>query len=118
MPFTAQDFFNVFDHYNRAVYPLQFVLILAALIAIYYSARPALGSGKLVSAVLALLWLWAGVVYQFLFFSPINTLAYLFGVLFVVQAAIFFYAGVWRGKLTFSFTSHRYGITGWILVLY
>jgi hypothetical protein len=119
MPFTAREFLEVFERYNEAVYPLQYVLILAALVAIYLSAaHHAARSDRLVSAILAMLWIWAGVVYQWLFFGPINTLAYLFGILFVVQAGIFLYVGVVRCALTFRATPDRRGMTGIIILLY
>ena len=41
------------------------------------------------SAVLALIWAWVGVVYQWLYFSPINPAAKLFALAFLAQAVLF-----------------------------
>jgi hypothetical protein len=118
VPFTVREFFEVFGHYNTAIYPLQGVLILMAIAAVCFSVRPTVYSGRLVSLLLALLWLWTGVVYHIAFFSRVNPLAYLFGALFFVQAGVFLYAGVWKRQLNFRFSFDRYGIAGLIIIAY
>ena len=35
IPFTTEQFFQVFEKYNQAIYPIQFALILVAVIVIF-----------------------------------------------------------------------------------
>ena len=78
-PFTAEQFLDVFGQYNEAVYPMQFVLYLVAGTAIYLAIKTTSSSDKIISLILAFLWLWMGLVYHLLFFSSINKMAYFFG---------------------------------------
>jgi Family of unknown function (DUF6064) len=36
IPFTIEQFFQVFEKYNQAIYPIQFVLILVAIVIIFW----------------------------------------------------------------------------------
>jgi len=86
LPFTVRDFLEVFGRYNLAVWPAQLFLYgVAALVVILVlqQDRP-----RLVSVLLATLWLWSGLVYHLAFFSAINPAAPLFGIAFLAQAGI------------------------------
>jgi hypothetical protein len=87
LPFTAREFFELFGHYNVTVWPAQLLLNGIAVLIIAHvvlQERPGL-----VFALLALLWLWMGVVYHLAFFTTINPAARLFGVAFIAQAMFF-----------------------------
>lgn len=101
MPFSEEQFLRVFAEYNRAVWPAQLLLYAAAIIAVFLAARNRPHSDKWVAALLALLWLWMGVVYHLLFFATINKAAYAFGVLFVVEALLFSALAVQKAPVTF-----------------
>lgn len=95
-PFTLDQFLGVFESYNRAVSVAPFFLaVLAAVIVGMLYSRYQLKRG-IVPYVLALFWLWMGIVYHILFFSRINPAALPFGVVFVVQALMFVVAGARR----------------------
>lgn len=88
MPFTIQQFFDVFASYNAAIWPAQvaaYVLGLAAVASLWLQRAHA---SKFILSVLALMWLWNGISYHFLFFSAINPLAMVFAGVFVVQALL------------------------------
>jgi hypothetical protein len=119
MPFTEQQFLDVFASYNETVFPLQVVLLIAALFAIRLAGNDGGRSSKAVAFVLGVLWLWMGVVYHWIFFSRINGLAFLFGGLFVLQGVIFFYAGVVRRDLIFYRQPAGAGsVIGTLLIVY
>lgn len=89
MPFTPQQFFEVFSAYNAAIWPAQVVayaLGLAAVVSLWLAPAHA---PRFIACVLALMWLWNGVCYHWLAFSPINPAAKAFAVVFVVQAVLF-----------------------------
>lgn len=64
MPFTIEQFFQVFEKYNKNVFPMQIVLILMALAAILSANKSWAFSDKFVSGLLAFFWLWTGIVYH------------------------------------------------------
>ena len=123
LPFTVDQFFDVFRRYNEAVWPLQLMLYLLALVAVGLatsrSARRTGGRGaRLVSAILGLLWLWMGVAYHLLFFRGINPAATLFGTVFIVQAALFIWAGAWHAELAFAVRRDARGVLGGLIIAY
>jgi hypothetical protein len=93
LPFTPEQFFDVFRQYNDAVFPAQGLLIAAA---VFILVLAGFGSnGRSIYVLLACLWLWMGVVYHLMFFCRINPAALIFGTLFVTQGVIFLIAA-WR----------------------
>lgn len=116
LPFTVEQFLYVFGRYNEWVAPAQWLLYALALAAVWFTVRSARLSAKLVCLILSLLWLWAGVVYHLTFFTTINGAAYLFGALFIAQAGIVFWAGVWRSRLSFRPRPNARGVSGAVLI--
>ncbi len=117
-PFTIEQFLEVFKNYNQAVYPMHIVLYLISAIAIYLALKPNPKSDKIISIILAFLWLWMGIVYHLIFFTVINKAAYLFGAFFIIQSILFLIFGVFQNRLSFHFRSDKYGITGISLILF
>ena len=118
MPFTAGEFFEVFRRYNEAVWPLQFLLVAAGLVVVVLAIRSHPNAGRIAMLVMALLWVWMGVVYHFAFFRHINPAASLFGVVFVVQAALFVWLGARAKHVTIRVRHDGVGATGALLILY
>jgi len=120
MPFTLEQFLDVFKKYNQAVFPMQAVFYLISLIAIDLTIKRYPKSDKTISIILAFFWLWMGIVYHLIFFSTINKAAYLFGALFILQGVLFFYFGVFRNKLSFKLGRNIdvYEISGIILFIF
>lgn len=88
MPFTAEQFFQVFAAYNAAISPLPavaYILGFTALGLLFWRSRI---STLLIMAILALMWLINGVGYHWSFFTSINPAARIFGAVFVVQALL------------------------------
>lgn len=118
MMFTMDQFFNVFAQYNTAVWPLQILFYLLAIAALAFTFSRSVVSDRLVTAVLAFLWAWMGLVYHLAYFSRINPAAYVFGGLFLLQAVLFFSAGVLRHKLSFRPAWNLYSLVGGFFLLY
>ena len=107
-PFTAGQFFEVMRRYNEAVWPMQWGFYLLALLAIVVAWRGTTPhAGRIVSGVLAFLWLWIDVVYHLTFFRTINPGAILFGVLFIAQLSCSY--GWARGKRVLLFALTQTG---------
>jgi hypothetical protein len=118
IPFSIEQFLQVFQQYNQSVWPMQPVLVTLALLLLYATLRPRPVMNRLIAAVLALFWLWMGIVYHLVFFARINPAANYFGALFIVQALLFLYAGVVRQDLTFRFRADGFSLTGGLFILY
>ena len=118
LPFTTEEFLEVFKIYNLTVWPTQILLVILALLMIFVLLKKNKLSDKIISIGLTLFWLWMGIVYHYLFFTKINGAAYVFGLLFVFQAVLFFYYGLIKRNLEFNFRNNFIGVISIILFLY
>jgi Family of unknown function (DUF6064) len=118
IPFTIEQFFQVFEKYNQAIYPIQFGLILVAVVTIVLAASRKPSRNKIISGLLGLLWLWTGIVYHLIFFTTISPPAYLFGTLFILQGLLFVYEGVAKNRLSFRASRRFDGILGAVFIAY
>ena len=118
LPFTAEQFFGVFRTYNEALWPAQVFLLVLALVAVALVVFRQRWSGIGVSAILAFLWGWLGLVYHSAFFASINPLAYVFAALSIAGALVFLWQGVIRRRLEFRFTRTARTFAGVLLVLF
>lgn len=89
LPFTLEQFLNVFAAYNELLWPAVLLLWIASLGALVLLARRDARGPKLVGLLLAIQWGWSGAVYHLAFFRDINPAALLFGALFLAQAGLF-----------------------------
>jgi uncharacterized protein DUF6064 len=118
LPFDAGQFFRVFARYNEAVWPAQIALVLAALAILALLALRRDWADRAICALLALLWAWMAIVYHFGFFAAINPAALLFGMVFLVGAAAFFWSGALRGWVRFSARAATSRAVGYLLIAY
>ena len=117
-PFTQEQFLNVFAQYNVAVFPLQIVFVILGIAALGLAIKKSQESDRIIFAILGFFWLWMGIVYHILFFSSINPLAYVFGVLFIVEAVLLLYFGVMKKQVGFSLTQNTYALIGLLFIAY
>lgn len=118
LPFTTAQFFQVMQRYNDAVWPMQVVLTVAAVVSIALLWTDVRRRSLLVSAVLAFLWAWSGLVYHLGFFYAVNPAAALFGALFLAGAAAFAWYGVVRERLHFEPVRSTRAVVGLGLIAY
>ena len=118
IPFTAEQFFDIFRLYNQTVWPAQPILIALALAAIVAIASKRRQAGWLVSGILALFWLWLAVVYHFIFFTRINPAAYAFAAISLAGAAIFLWQGVIRRRLEYRMERNPRTYAGFALIVF
>jgi hypothetical protein len=117
IPFTHEQFFDVFAAYNAAVWPAQILMYLAGLAAIVLAFRRSQWADHLVTAILAAYWVWMGALYHVLFFRPINPTALVFGIAFIAQGFLFVVATA-RGKLKFGAPHSWKAVVGGIFIAY
>lgn len=103
LPFSENQFLDVFGAYNTALWPAVAAFWIATLAFTVELARGR-SHPMAFSLLAAMQWAWSGVAYHALFFSRINPAAWLFAVLFVAQAVAFVWYGVLRHRLTFDWS--------------
>lgn len=107
LPFTVQEFFEVFESYNTAIWPAHVIAYALGACAVYFAVRPSRTSTRYILLTLAVFWLWMGAVYHLMFFSSINKAAYVFGLLFLVQGVLFLKSAV---SPSLVFTGYKTGL--------
>jgi hypothetical protein len=104
MPFSEAQFLDVFATFNRAFAPLLAALWILTLVATAGLVRNR-ASARMVSAVLALHWIWSAVAYHAASFTRVNPAAWLFAALFFAQGAGFLWVGIVNDRLAFEWRS-------------
>ena len=118
LPFSSEQFLQVFSDYNETVWPLQILLMAMAVVAVVLTILPYRHANAIIGMILSFLWIWMGLVYHILFFSSINPAAYLFGAVFIIQGFLFFWFIVIKKKISFRLQWNGPGITGVIFILF
>lgn len=118
LPFTVEQFLDVFEQYNETVWPFQLILNLLAFGSLILALRQTYHSEKIIFGILAFLWFWIGIAYHLVFFAAINPAARVFGTLNIVQGIVFLYFGVFKSRLSLRFSTDLRGITGALVIVY
>lgn len=100
-PFSAEEFFDVFSHYNERVWPMQLVLAALALLLVALALASPRASRAVVVG-LAALWAWMAIAYHLAFFATLTPAAYLFAAAFLVEAALLAWHGLHTRRLHFA----------------
>ena len=118
LPFTKDQFFDLFAAYNGALWPALIALWIASVVVsllLFSSRRP---TDRWISALLAAHWAWSGLAYHAAFFTRINPAAWIFAMLFLVQATLFVWVGIVRRRLSFVPARNGWTLMAWLLVAY
>lgn len=118
LPFTQEQFLEIFANYNLSVWPMQIFFVVLALVMILFLVKRNSYSDKLISWGLTFFWLWIGIVYHLIFFTEINPAANLFGILFILQGILFLHLGIIKKSMQFEFRIDINGIFAIIFFIY
>jgi hypothetical protein len=116
-PFTTEQFFGVFERYNSSIFPIQWIIIVLGIVAVFLIHSRKNIKNNLIAGFLGFLWLWTAIVYHLSFFTAINKAAYFFGGIFIIQG-VFFIVELFRKKLEFSFTGRVREYLGYFFILF
>lgn len=105
MPFTREQFLDVFFAYNAAIWPAQIAAFCLGLVTVSLVFLKPAQATRGIFAILAILWLVNAIGYHAFFFSRINPAAWLFAGSFLLQAMMFAAAAA-RPEIM-SFQIHR-----------
>ena len=118
LPFTEEQFFDLFVVYNRVFWPALVALWIVSVVAsmLLFSARRP--PDRWISAVLTAHWLWSALAYHVAFFTVLNPAAWVFAALFLIQGAVFLWSGVIKGRLSFARGRDAWAPVAWLLITY
>lgn len=115
--FTLEQLLYVFEEYNLTFWYLHILAFLMGIAALVLAFKPGKYSNRIITAILAFLWLWTGIVFYIFYFGPLYTPAYAFGVLFILQGILFLSATV-RPRLSFAYHGEPDAVIGLIFIAY
>ena len=118
LPFSREQFFEVFATYNAANWPAAILAYPLAVLAVLVAWRGTARAGRITGLVLALMWAWVGIVYQGVYFSQINPIARIFAGAFVVQGALFAAHAMTGRGLEFGPRSRLRAAAGATMIVY
>ena len=118
LPFTREQFFDLFVAYNEVLWPAAMALWTASalIVALRLSVRHS--HDRWVSALLVGHWAWSALAYHVAFFTRINPAAWVFAALFLGQAVLFFRVGVVQRRLSFAPWGNAWAPLAWVLIAY
>ncbi|MCC7507975.1 MAG: hypothetical protein IT464_01210 [Planctomycetes bacterium] len=117
LPFTKAEFFEVLRSYNEMLGPWVLGLIAAGPFVLWACQRQERSCRRAALGVLAFFAALNGAAYHWMFFTRINQAAWLFGGLFVAQAALLLLAA-WRCPDVASAPPAISRVAGWPIALY
>ncbi len=111
LPFTPEQFLELFAAYNRAIWPAQLAAYALGLAALWGALRGGRLAARGVPLLLAGAWGFVGAAYHLAFFSRINPAAIAFGVAFLAQALLLGWWGV-AGRAELGWTASPRSVAG------
>jgi hypothetical protein len=118
IPFSTEQFLDVFGGYNSDVWPMQLAFYAFAMIALYHLFNNHPNGNRIINLMLATFWIWMGLIYHLMYFSQINPVAKGFGVMFIIQGAIFGYFGIIKDQIQYRVDATISSAMGILLVVY
>jgi hypothetical protein len=99
--FSRETYERLFALHNEAVWPMHLYALALALALVLFGRRCSAGSGRIVGAILAMLWVWVAWSFHYERYATIHLAGGAFAVGFAVQAALLLLAGPVLGRLEF-----------------
>lgn len=118
MPFTTDQFLNVFVEYNAAIRPAQVGMYILGLIAIAALPFGKPVAKRLILSILVLMWAWNAIGYHFLFFSAINPASKVFAGFFMLQALLFATCAIATQGVSFQVRRDFRSVFGIAFIIY
>lgn len=114
--FSPRTYYRLLERYNEALWPAQILTLGIGLGIFGLLRRPGAWQGRLIAAILAILWGWIGWAFLWKRYATINWAAIYLVPLFAVQVLLLLWTGVVRPGLAFRSGRHRAGLLGTALL--
>lgn len=86
LPFTGEQFFSIFALYNGRFLVIVAAWWIACLVSLIAAWRNPQAASRVLTTLVAALWMWNAIAYHAVLFTRINPGAWLFALMFAVQA--------------------------------
>lgn len=116
MPFSIEMLLDYFEVYNLSIWPMQVLGYVLGLLALVPLVRTGRTWDRVVTGMLAFLWLWIGLVFWTRAARDMSLL-YAPAAIFVVQGALFVYA-LARGRVAYGKAGVAATVIGVVLIAY
>jgi hypothetical protein len=110
--FSPRAYYRLLQRHNESVWPVQILTLGLGLAILGLLLRPRAWQGRVVSAILAILWVWVAGAFFWKRYATINWAAIYVVPLFALEALLLVWSGVVRGGLSFRLTRDPAGILG------
>jgi Family of unknown function (DUF6064) len=100
--FSPRTYYRMIERHNEAVWPAQLLTIALGVGILAALRRPSAQHGRLVAGVLAVLWMTVAWAFLLRRYAAINWGIKYIAPLFLVEALLFVWWGMVRGKLSFA----------------
>ena len=118
LPFTREQFFDLFVVYNETLWPAVVALWIASTVIVALRLSTRNQHDFWVSALLSAHWAWSALAYHVAFFTRINPAAWLFAALFLAQGVLVFRVGIVERRLSFAPWGNAWAPLAWGLIAY
>src|SRR5687768_7318748 len=115
--FSPDTYYRLFELYHRRIWPLQLLAITIGGAILVLSLRRDPWRGRMIAALLAAAWLWAG-VFLLEYYATINWAARWFAAGFALQAVLLIWTGVFRNRFAVAPAAHAARQAGFALFLF
>jgi hypothetical protein len=99
--FSPRTYYRLLQRHNEAVWPAQILTVALGIGLLGLLRRPTERQGRIIAAVIALLWTWVGLTFLWLRYATINWAAAYFASLFAIEVLLLLWMGVIRDELRF-----------------
>jgi len=117
MSLTLEQLLSTFERYNLAIWPMQALAYVLGIVALFFAIKRTGYSARIIAGILSFLWLWTAIGFFLLYFGPVYSPAYGFGVLFIIQGVVFL-AGMLKPPVSFGFKRDVYSVVGILFIAY
>ena len=115
--FSPRTYYRLIERHNEAVWPAQIVTLVLGVVIVGLLRRPTPRQGRIVAAILAVLWAWVAWAFVWRRYATINWAATYFVWLFAIEALLLVWIGVVRGGLSFRRRRDAAGVLGVALII-
>jgi hypothetical protein len=115
--FSPRTYYRMIERHNEAVWPAQLLTMALGIGILVALRRPSITQGRIISGILALLWMWVAWAFLLDRYANINWAIKYVVPFFVLEALLLVWWGVIGAKLSFLVTSEASGRLGTALLV-
>ena len=115
---STNAFMEVLTIYNQSIWPAQLTALFLSTLLLGLLMFPRVGSDRLISGLLALGWLWTGLVFMEIHLIKINWAAQYFGIVFATQGLLMIWSGLIKDRFRFNGDKSAASWFGLLLVIF